>query len=179
VRAEEHHRVGGEGRLRGLGQVVEPRAPFAAHPRDGDVRPEGPGLGLPWQGVGQALDDGGPERGEHAVGLVQADGEHVRSARGEPQRVGEAQHRRRRAGHAAHGLARGVDLVQRAMAEEGERQVQGVLARGAQGAIVRGGLAAEGHQPGADVGRELERSEEAGAHREGSAAEATVAIVEQ
>jgi hypothetical protein len=65
------------------------------------------------------------------------------------------------------------------MAEEGERQVQGVLARRAQGTVARGGLAPEGRQAGADVGRELEGREEARAHREGSAAEATVAMFEQ
>ena len=143
-----------------------PRAPLAAHPRDGDVRAERPRLGLPRQGVGQPLDDGGLQRGEHAVGVLQPDREHVRAARGQPQRRRRAPapapaSRPRRARPRARGRSRRARGGRGRRASGAGRPRATGAARGRRAAASRPKAASAG----ADVGRELERREEARAHR--------------
>ena len=81
-----------------------------------------------------------------------ADREHVRPARGQPQRPASASAGAGEPATAAHDRPRGVDLVERAVAEEGEREVQRVLARpGAARGRSRGHHAPKARQPGADA----------------------------
>ena len=178
VRAEERQRRSRRTRRRGGGggsAGLRPRS--AAHPRDGDVRPQGAALG----------DSSPARRGERdrqcAVHLPQParqvghrTGQDVRAPRREPERALDAQRQRRcdlPAGR-AHGGAEIADLVLGAVAEEAQRDVQRLLGQRAQSEVALRRLRPPRGQRRTLAGRQLGRHEQARGRRHGMRRRSTI-----